>query len=92
MAHQTIETVIVGGGQAGLSISHYLKQRGIDHLVLEKRSPVHAWRTQRKANDWVGFARNLSEVVKLARQEAHMLADATAVIGTIDLVLGDVDR
>lgn len=39
--------IIVGGGQAGLSISHYLKQRGIDHLVLEKRSPVHAWRTQR---------------------------------------------
>ena len=39
--------LIVGGGQAGLSISHYLKQRGIDHLVLEKRSPVHAWRTQR---------------------------------------------
>ena len=39
--------LIVGGGQAGLSISHYLKQRGIDHRVLEKRSPVHAWRTQR---------------------------------------------
>ena len=39
--------VIVGGGQSGLSISHYLKQRGIDHRVLEKRSPVHAWRTQR---------------------------------------------
>ncbi len=39
--------VIVGGGQSGLSLSYYLKQRGIDHRVLEKRSPVHAWRTQR---------------------------------------------
>ena len=39
--------VIVGGGQAGLSLSHYLKQRGIDHLVLEKHDPVHAWRDQR---------------------------------------------
>jgi len=39
--------VIVGGGQAGLSLSHYLKQRGIDHLVLEKHEPVHAWRDQR---------------------------------------------
>jgi putative flavoprotein involved in K+ transport len=38
---------IVGGGQAGLSLSYYLKQRGIDHVVLEKRSPLHAWRTQR---------------------------------------------
>ena len=39
--------VIVGGGQAGLSLSHYLKQRGIDHLVLEKHAPTHAWRDQR---------------------------------------------
>ena len=39
--------VIVGSGQAGLSLSHYLKQRGIDHLVLEKHDPVHAWRDQR---------------------------------------------
>lgn len=39
--------VIVGGGQAGLSLSHYLQQRGIDHLVLEKHTPLHAWRTQR---------------------------------------------
>ena len=38
---------IVGGGQAGLSLSYYLQQRGIDHVVLEKRSPLHAWRTQR---------------------------------------------
>jgi len=39
--------VIVGGGQAGLSLSHFLKQRGIDHLVLEKHDPVHVWRDQR---------------------------------------------
>lgn len=38
---------IVGGGQAGLSLCYYLQQRGIDHIVLEKRSPLHAWRTQR---------------------------------------------
>jgi putative flavoprotein involved in K+ transport len=39
--------VIVGGGQAGLSLSYYLKHRGIDHLVIEKHDPVHAWRDQR---------------------------------------------
>jgi putative flavoprotein involved in K+ transport len=43
--HHTV--LIVGGGQAGLSLSHYLQQRGIDHLVLEKHTPMHAWRTQR---------------------------------------------
>ena len=37
----------------------------------------HAWRTQRKANDWQGFLGNFHEVVKLARQEAKFLADAT---------------
>ena len=39
--------VVIGGGQAGLSLSHYLQQRSIDHLVIEKHDPVHAWRDQR---------------------------------------------
>ncbi len=39
--------IVVGAGQSGLSISHGLKQRGIDHLVLEKHEPVHSWRSQR---------------------------------------------
>ena len=32
----------------------------------------HAWRQQRPANDWQGFAENLKEVVKLSRQEAEI--------------------
>ncbi|MDB5295387.1 MAG: czcO 2 [Phycisphaerales bacterium] len=43
--HHTV--LIVGGGQAGLSMSYCLKQRGIDHLVLEKDRVGHAWRAQR---------------------------------------------
>ncbi len=39
--------IVVGGGQAGLSLSYYLKQAGIDHLVLEKNTVTHTWRTQR---------------------------------------------
>jgi putative flavoprotein involved in K+ transport len=39
--------VVVGGGQAGLSISHCLKQRGIDHVVLEKHRVGHEWRERR---------------------------------------------
>lgn len=39
--------IIVGGGQAGLSMSWYLQQADIDHLVLEKKSLMHSWRTQR---------------------------------------------
>lgn len=36
----------------------------------------HAWRSQRPANDWTGFATNLREVVKLSRQEADIRAQA----------------
>src|SRR6202795_707485 len=39
--------IVVGGGQAGLSVSYYLKQAAIDHLVLEKETVTHTWRTQR---------------------------------------------
>ena len=47
MLHR-IDTVIVGGGQAGLAISYYLSQEGRDHVVLERAPAVaHAWRNQR---------------------------------------------
>jgi putative flavoprotein involved in K+ transport len=38
---------IVGGGQAGLSLSHYLTERSIDHVVFEKHRAMHVWRNQR---------------------------------------------
>ncbi|MDF7658256.1 carboxypeptidase M32 [Erwiniaceae bacterium L1_54_6] len=39
----------------------------------------HAWRQQRPANDWQGFAANLKDVVKLSREEAQLRADALGV-------------
>jgi putative flavoprotein involved in K+ transport len=39
--------IVVGGGQAGLSLSHGLKQRGIDHLIFEQHRACHAWREKR---------------------------------------------
>lgn len=39
--------VIVGGGQAGLSMSYHLKARGIAHLLLEKHRLGHEWREKR---------------------------------------------
>jgi putative flavoprotein involved in K+ transport len=45
---QRINTVIVGGGQAGLAISYYLKQEGREHVVLERATAVaNAWRNER---------------------------------------------
>jgi putative flavoprotein involved in K+ transport len=39
--------IIIGGGQAGLSVSYCLKQRGIDHIIFEKHSIGHEWRSRR---------------------------------------------
>jgi len=47
MSHE-IDTVIIGGGQAGLAISYYLSQEDREHVVLERAPAVaHAWRNQR---------------------------------------------
>lgn len=39
----------------------------------------HAWRSQRKENDWEGFKANLKPVVELARQEAAIRSQATGL-------------
>jgi len=39
--------LIVGGGQAGLSVSYYLKQRNLDHLIFEKHQVAHSWQDKR---------------------------------------------
>lgn len=47
MAEQ-VDTLIIGGGQAGLSTSYFLKQQGREHLVLEAASQAgNAWRNGR---------------------------------------------
>src|SRR5215472_4449035 len=48
MMLRTIDTVIIGGGQAGLAISYYLSQEDREHVVLERAPAVaHAWRNER---------------------------------------------
>lgn len=45
-----IPVAVVGGGQAGLSVSWYLGEAGIDHQVIESKTPVHAWSSKRWDN------------------------------------------
>ncbi len=47
MLEQRIDTLVIGGGQAGLTMSHRLKQRGIGHLVLERGRIAERWRSER---------------------------------------------
>ncbi len=45
---EQVETVIVGGGQAGLATSYCLGRQGGEHVVLEKAAQVgNAWRNDR---------------------------------------------
>lgn len=41
------DTIIIGGGQAGLTLSYYLTQADREHLILEKDRMFKAWRDER---------------------------------------------
>ncbi|WP_417210284.1 flavin-containing monooxygenase [Antarctobacter sp.] len=41
------DTVVVGGGQAGIAMSEHLGQQGIPHIVLERDRIAERWRTGR---------------------------------------------
>ena len=43
----SIPVAIVGAGQAGLSLSWFLRARDIAHVVLERDVPVQSWRHER---------------------------------------------
>ena len=47
MANDTVEVLIVGGGQAGLAMSEHLGAAGISHLVLERARIAERWRSER---------------------------------------------
>lgn len=51
-AIESIETVIIGGGQAGLSLSYYLTQEKREHIVLEKALRAGSVWTQQR---WESF-------------------------------------
>jgi len=71
MPTEKIETVILGGGQAGLAMSYYLSQLGQEHIVLERRRVAERWRSERwdslcfQAPNWnmrlPGFARRAAD-------------------------------
>ncbi|MEN6408474.1 MAG: NAD(P)-binding domain-containing protein [Anaerolineaceae bacterium] len=53
--NQKVETVIIGGGQAGLSTSYFLSRQRREHIVLEQApQAANAWRNDR----WDSFVLN----------------------------------
>ena len=43
----TIDTSIIGAGQAGLAVSRCLTDRGHDHVVVERGRVAERWRSER---------------------------------------------
>ena len=47
MPTERIESVVIGAGQAGLAMSHYLSKLGAEHVVLERGQVAQRWRSER---------------------------------------------
>ena len=46
-SRERVDTVVIGGGQAGLAVGYHLKQRGVDFQILDGSSRVgDSWRTR----------------------------------------------
>jgi putative flavoprotein involved in K+ transport len=44
---ERVTTVVIGAGHAGLAASHHLRDRSIDHVVLERGEVANSWRHER---------------------------------------------
>ncbi len=52
--NEQIETAIIGGGHAGLTMSYFLSQAGREHVILERGRVGERWRSER----WDSFRFN----------------------------------
>ena len=47
MTVEKVETLVIGGGQAGVAMSDHLGRQGVQHLVVERHRIAERWRTER---------------------------------------------
>ena len=47
MSVETVDTLVVGAGQAGVAMSEHLSKCGVPHLVLERHRIAERWRSER---------------------------------------------
>ena len=59
--------------------SNALPQSLVEAQSLAGARCEHAWRIQRPANDWPGFLENFREVLRIGREVAQRLSDATGL-------------
>jgi putative flavoprotein involved in K+ transport len=44
---ELVETIVIGGGQAGLAVSQHLAQRRREHVIFERARVAERWRSER---------------------------------------------
>ena len=66
--------------------SNALPQALVEAASLASARCEHAWRTQRPANDWAGLLENFRDVLRLGREAAKRLADASG-LGLYDALM-----
>jgi putative flavoprotein involved in K+ transport len=77
------DTVIVGGGQAGLSVSYFLTRHALNHVVLERANkPADAWRNHR----WESFTLNTPNWQSRVPGANEPAADPDAFMSRNDVV------
>ena len=47
MPIEKVDTLVIGGGQAGLAMSEHLSKCGVSHIILERHRVAEEWRTAR---------------------------------------------
>jgi putative flavoprotein involved in K+ transport len=47
MTVESVDTLIIGGGQAGLAASEHLTNNGVSHLIVERNRIAERWRSER---------------------------------------------
>jgi glycine/D-amino acid oxidase-like deaminating enzyme len=73
---ERVDILVIGGGQAGLSLSYYLTQPGRDHAVLEQDRVAESWRSRRRESqrlDWLHTAKS-GLFVGISEDAAHLAA------------------
>ena len=60
--NEKIDTVIIGGGHAGLTMSYFLSQRGLEHLILDRGRVAERWISERWDSFYFQFPNSTIEL------------------------------
>ena len=77
-----LDTIVIGGGHAGLSTSYFLKQHKLSHIVFEQNKIGNSWRSQR----WDSFKLNTPNKLSGLPGFETMYSDSDGFISADDFV------